>query len=67
MLIEVKVRATIYTNLKKTTTTILEQTFMGYDHTKVGALASINKQIKRYANNPYIAKVERVGMKEIER
>lgn len=67
MYIEVKVKATIYTNLKKTTTTTLEQTFMGYDHTKVGALASINKQIKIYANNPYIAKVERIGMKEVER
>lgn len=67
MLIEVKVRATIYTNLKKTTTTTLEQTFIGYDHTKVGALTSVNKQIRHYANNPYIAKVERVGMKEIKR
>lgn len=67
MYIEVKVRATIYTNLEKTTTTILEQSFMGYDHTKVGALASINKQIKVYANNPYVAKVERIGMKEVER
>lgn len=67
MLIEVKVRTTIYTNLKKTTTTILEQNFIGYDHTKVGALASINKQIKHYSNNPYVAKVERIGMKEVER
>lgn len=67
MLIEVKVRATIYTDLEKTTTMILEQSFKGYDLTKVGALASVNKQIKRYANNPYIAKVERIGMKEVER
>ena len=66
MYIEVKVRATIYTNLKKTTTTTLEQAFMGYDHTKVGALASINKQIKLYASNPYVARVERIGMKEVE-
>lgn len=67
MLIEVIVKATIYTNLEKTTTTTLEQGFIGYDHTKIGALASINKQIKIYANNPYVAKVERIGMKEVER
>ena len=67
MYIEVKVKATIYTDLEKTTTTILEQSFKGYDHTKVGALASVNKQIKRYTNNPYVARVERIGIKEVER
>lgn len=65
MLIEVRVKATVYTNTEKTNTEVTIQTFKGYDHTKVGAIASINKQIKRYGNNPYVAKVERIGVKEL--
>ena len=66
MLIEVKVNATFYTNKTKKEVRTFEQIFKGYDHTKDGAMASINKQIARYSDNPLMIKVERTNIKMIE-
>lgn len=66
MLIEVKVNATFYTSKAKEEIRTLQQTFKGYDHTKEGAMTSINKQIARYSDNPLMIKVERTNIKMIE-
>jgi len=66
MLIEVRVRATFYTDKTKKTIRTLEQSFKGYNHTKTGAMVSINKQIARYSDSQLMIKVERIGMKVIE-
>ena len=66
MLIEVKVSATFYTSKVKEEIRTLQRTFKGYDHTKEGAMTSINKQIARYSDNPLMIKVERTNIKMIE-
>lgn len=44
----------------------ITQSFVGCDFTEVGALKSVNKQIKHYSNNPYVEKVEIIST-EIEK
>lgn len=66
MLIEVKVRATFYTDKTKKKIRTLEQTFKGYDHTKEGAMKSINKQIAKYSDLPLMIEVKRTNFKMIE-
>lgn len=66
MMIEVKVSAKFYTNATKKEIKTIENLFKGFDYTKEGAIASINKQIKRYSNNPLVIEVKRVETKMIE-